>query len=425
MNRRRQDVAIAGAGFSGAVLARELALSGRYRITVFDERPHVAGNCHTKRDDSSDVMIHTYGPHIFHTSREDVWQYVNQFSAFGPYTNRVKASTSRGVFSLPINLLTINQFFGKRMSPAEARAFVAHLGDKSITDPQTFEEQALHMVGRELYEAFFYGYTKKQWGVEPSELPASILRRLPMRFNYDDNYYDSRYQGIPLDGYTTIVERILEHEAIELRLGERFTTAMKGSFDHVFYSGPLDAWFEHRLGRLGYRSLVFDRFEDDGDFQGNPVINYCEESVPFTRITEHKHFAPWESHQSTVCFREFAKQMEPGDIPYYPIRLAKDKDLLSRYVDLARTETDVTFIGRLGTYRYLDMHMVIGETLDLAKQGLAENRWPVFSQEPLPTNVVVDQPKSRREPTSKKRRQTPSAYLRSGAGAKVPTDTVH
>ena len=197
---------------------------------------------------------------------------------------------------------------------------------------------------------------------------------------------------------------------------------MRGSFSHVFYSGPLDAWFDHRLGRLGYRSLVFDRFETDGDYQGNSVINYCEEAVPFTRITEHKHFAPWESHAGTVCFREYSKQMEPGDIPYYPIRLTKDKTILSRYVDLAREETGVTFIGRLGTYRYLDMHMAIGETLDLAQQGLAENRWPVFSPEPLPTAVVREEPKPRK-PVRKHRPTAPAAQLGSTRRSKVAVDS--
>src|SRR6476661_10558270 len=211
-----RKIGIAGAGFAGAVLARELAQSGKYSIEVFDERPHVAGNCHTSRDAASDIMLHHYGPHIFNTSREDVWQYVNRYSAFGPYTNRVKAITARGVFSLPMNLLTINQFFGETMNPAQAKEFLARVGDRSIKEPRNFEEQALRFLGRELYENFFYGYTKKQWGVEPRELPAAILQRLPVRFNYDDNYYQQRYQGIPVEGYTAIVEKLLDHPAIRV-----------------------------------------------------------------------------------------------------------------------------------------------------------------------------------------------------------------
>lgn len=378
-------IAIAGAGFSGAVLARELAETGNFKIVVFDERDHVAGNCHTVRDQKTGVMLHQYGPHIFHTSREDVWAYMNRWSQFGQYVNRVKAHTAKGVFGLPINLLTINQFFGKKMTPAEARDFMGSIGDHTIKEARNFEEQALKFIGRELYENFFYGYTKKQWGVEPRELPASILQRLPVRFNYDDNYYASKFQGIPVDGYTAIVEKILDHPAIELRLSTRFEPDQKTEFDHVFYSGPMDGFFKFKLGRLQYRSLVFERFDESGDFQGNPVINYCEEKVPYTRISEHKHFTPWETHDQTVCFKEYSKLAEPGDTPYYPLRLSDDKTLLQKYMELAEQEKNVTFIGRLGTYRYLDMHVVIGESLDLAKtlKSADHSSWPRFSQKPL------------------------------------------
>ncbi|HEV8510556.1 MAG TPA: UDP-galactopyranose mutase [Gemmatimonadales bacterium] len=376
MNKR---VAVVGAGFAGAVLAHELARSGRFLIDVFEARDHVAGNCHTYRDAATGVMVHQYGPHIFQTNREDVWRYVNRFAEFGPFTNRVKAITTRGVFSLPINLLTINQFFGKRMSPRDAAAFVAQLGDRRIAEPQNLEEQALKFLGRELYDAFFYGYTKKQWGVDPRNLPASILKRLPVRFDYDDNYYDARYQGIPIGGYTSIVEQLLDDPAIAVHLKQHVTRADFRGYEHTFYSGPLDAYFDYELGRLQYRTLRFERFDAEGDYQGNAVINYCEERVPFTRISEHKHFTPWESHEQTVCFREYSDLAAPGDTPYYPLRLNDDKDLLQRYVSLAEREPNVTFIGRLGTYRYLDMHLVIADSLDLAKRS----RWPTFTQPPL------------------------------------------
>lgn len=380
---KTKSVGIAGAGFSGAVLARELAESGKYDVTVFDERDHVAGNCHTSRDPDSNVMLHHYGPHIFNTSREDVWEYVNRWSKFGPYVNRVKAVTSRGVFSLPINLLTINQFFGKTLSPVQARDFVGGLGDRSIKEPQSFEDQALKFLGREMYDTFFYGYTKKQWGVEPKALPASILKRLPVRFNYDDNYYNQKYQGIPIDGYTAIVEKILDHPRIKVRLKERLQPELKKDFDHIFWCGPVDAFFNYELGRLQYRTLKFERFDESGDYQGNAVINYCEEKVPYTRISEHKHFAPWEEHDKTVCFKEYSKLCDGDDTPYYPLRLNEDKSLLKNYVDKAHKESNVTFMGRLGTYRYLDMHVVIGEALDLAKSGLTNDEWPHFSQNPL------------------------------------------
>jgi UDP-galactopyranose mutase len=380
-----KQIGIAGAGFAGAVLARELATAGKYSIEVFDERPHVAGNCYTSRDPSSGIMLHHYGPHIFNTSRQDVWDYVHQYATFGAYTNRVKAITARGVFSMPMNLLTINQFFGEVMNPAQAQEFLARVGDRSIKEPRNFEEQALRFLGRELYENFFYGYTKKQWGVEPRELPAAILQRLPVRFNYDDNYYKQRYQGIPVEGYTAIVEKILDHPAIRVHVGQRLKATDRNQFDHLFWSGPLDSYFGHELGRLQYRSLVFERFDATGDYQGNAVINYCQESVPWTRIAEHKHFTPWELHEKTVCYREYSKLSEDKDIPYYPLRLEGDKSMLQQYMKLAEKTAQVTFIGRLGTYRYLDMHVVIGESLDLARRCLAADPadWPKFSGKPL------------------------------------------
>lgn len=382
MNR----VSVIGAGFSGAVIARELANAG-YHITVFDSRPHVGGNCHTERDAETGVMTHVYGPHIFHTSNEKVWKYVQQFDEFVPFTNRVKSITGGKVYSLPVNLLTINQFFGKTFSPKEAEAFMAEIGDASITDPQTFEEQALRFVGRDLYEAFFKGYTMKQWGMHPSELPASILKRLPVRFNYDDNYYASTYQGMPRNGYTFIVERMLEHPNITLHLGTRFDRAQAADFDHVFYSGPIDAWFGFSEGRLGYRTLDFVPERHEGDYQGNPVINYGDMDVPWTRISEHKHFSPWEQHDKTIVFKEYSRLCGEEDTPYYPIRLVKDKAQLTRYVELARQEHGVTFVGRLGTYRYLDMHVTIAEALDVAKQFVESQKTgiatPKFFHDPL------------------------------------------
>ncbi|HEY4541397.1 MAG TPA: UDP-galactopyranose mutase [Noviherbaspirillum sp.] len=381
-----KKIAIAGAGFSGAVIARELGHAG-YEVDVFDTRPHVAGNCHTERDAETGVMVHAYGPHIFHTSNEKVWNYVRQFDEFMPFTNRVKAIYKGRVYSLPINLLTINQFFGKTFSPKEAAAFMQELGDQSIADPQTFEEQALRFVGRELYEAFFKGYTQKQWGLHPSELPASILKRLPVRFNYDDNYYASSFQGMPKHGYSAIVERILDHPNVHLHLGTKFERDMASDYGHVFYSGPIDAWFGHCEGRLGYRTLDFKPEWHKGDYQGNPVINYCDEDVPFTRISEHKHFSPWKTHEDTVVFKEYSRYCEQGDTPYYPIRLAKEKSQLQLYVEMAQQEKRITFVGRLGTYRYLDMHVTIGEALDAAERFLACEKqgetMPAFNVAPL------------------------------------------
>jgi UDP-galactopyranose mutase len=358
-------IAIVGAGFTGAVLAHRLARSG-LKVTVYDARPHLAGNCHTERDPETDVMLHVYGPHIFHTDHERTWSFVTRFGEFMPYVNRVKAVTRGRVYTLPINLLTINQFFGQTFRPAEARAFLASIADFSVEHPETFEEQALRFVGRELYEAFFKGYTRKQWGMEPRELPASILKRLPVRFNYDDNYYSHKYQGIPKDGYTKLVERMLDVPGIEVSLNTPFRQSQKSEFGHIFYSGPIDAWFGFCHGRLPYRTLDFEVFRDVGDYQGNAVINYCEESVPYTRVTEHKHFAPWEVHERTVCYREFSRACGEDDVPYYPVRLAREKAQLQKYSELAQGESNVTFAGRLGTYRYLDMDVTIKEALEIA-----------------------------------------------------------
>lgn len=374
---------IAGAGLAGAVLARELVTSADCAVTILEERPHIAGNCHTARDPRTQVMVHQYGPHIFNTDRPDVWEYVNRFAAFMPYVNRVKAHTNRGVFSLPINLHTINQFFGKSFNPAEAREFLFSLGDKTIDEPRNFEEQALKFLGRELYETFFYGYTKKQWGCEPADLPASILQRLPVRFSYNDSYYNTTFQGIPREGYSELVRRILEHAQISVRLNARYERRDGRKFDHLFYTGPLDAFYGFELGRLGYRTVTFERIDAMGDYQGNAVINYPGMEVGHTRVHEHKHFAPWEKHEATVAFREFSKETSPEDVPYYPRRLPDDLELLRQYVARARRESGVSFLGRLGTYRYLNMDQVIGESLDFAKLFLQsvkeQTRPPIFS----------------------------------------------
>lgn len=362
--------AIVGAGFSGAVLAHELAAAG-HAIEVYESRPHIAGNCHTERDPDTGVLVHRYGPHIFHTDSEEVWAYVQRFGEFVPYINRVKTRHRGRVYSMPLNLHTINQFFDKALSPREARDFVAGLGCTDIDEPRSFEEQALRFVGRELYEAFFKSYTEKQWGLAPAQLPASILKRLPLRFNYDDNYYSHRYQGMPREGYTALVARLLDAPGIRVHCGQRFTRAMGAGFDHVFYSGPLDAWFDHAHGRLAYRTLDFVREVHDGDYQGCAVMNYPDADVPYTRIAEHKHFAPWEPHERTVVFKEHSRLCGADDVPYYPIRLVDDVAQLRQYVERARRESGVSFVGRLGTYRYLDMDVTIGESLAASREVLA------------------------------------------------------
>jgi UDP-galactopyranose mutase len=379
-------ILIIGAGFSGAVIAHQLAQAG-IASHVVDARPHLGGNCHTERDQDTGVMVHKYGPHIFHTDNERVWEFINRFGTFMPYVNRVKSTVDGAVYSLPINLHTINQFFGKTLAPAEAREFLASLGDSGIAEPANFEEQALRFVGRDLYEAFFKGYTQKQWGLAPSTLPASILKRLPVRFNYDDNYFNHKYQGMPRDGYTSLVEGMLAHPLITFSLDTRLGRADAAGYDHVFYSGPIDGWFDYSEGRLGYRTLDFEPIRAEGDYQGCAVMNYGEEAVPFTRIAEHKYFSPWESHEKTIAFKEYSRACGPDDIPYYPIRLVEEQAQLRRYIELARQESGVSFVGRLGTYRYLDMDVTIAEALaasDAFLEHLQQGRpAPAFFVEPI------------------------------------------
>lgn len=363
------NFAIVGSGFTGAVLAQELAKSG-HQVHVFESRNHIAGNCYTERDKKTGIIIHQYGPHIFHTDNKDVWDYVNTFAEFIPYVNRVKTTSQGGVFSLPINLHTINQYFNKTMSPSEAKTFIRSLSDESIEIPQSFEQQALKFVGKELYEAFFKGYTLKQWGVSPKALPSSILKRLPIRFNYDDNYFNHKYQGMPKDGYTPIIEALLANKNIELSLNTEFNMKQGSKYDHVLYTGPLDAWFHYSEGRLGYRTLDFVREDHEGDYQGCAVMNYGDESVPYTRITEHKHFAPWEKHEQTVIFKEYSRACTGKDIPYYPVRLVNEKAMLHGYIKKAKMQENVSFLGRLGTYRYLDMDVSIAEAIAASREIL-------------------------------------------------------
>ena len=374
---------IIGAGFSGTVLAHQLCNNLDCTIDIWDERDHIGGNCHTERDAQTGIMVHQYGPHIFNTDKKEIWDFVNSLVEFRPYVHRVKAMSKGKVYSLPVNLHTINQLFEKSFTPAEAKAFLETLADKSITEPQNFEEQALRFIGEELYRAFFYGYTKKQWGCEPTELPASILKRIPVRFNYDDNYHTNIYTGIPVDGYTAVIEKLVDHKNIRISLNKKFVPSTDVSgYDHVFYTGPIDAYFDFKYGRLGYRTVTFEAHYADGDYQGVTQMNYCDADVPYTRIAEPKHFTYWEQHDKTIYFKEFSKETGPADIPYYPKRLAVDKSLLLQYRADAEQLEKVSFLGRLATYRYMDMHHVIGEALQYAQSflhSLAINaKAPVF-----------------------------------------------
>lgn len=377
---------VVGAGFSGAVLARALAEAGLASLVV-DERDHVAGNCHTAEDPATGIMVHRYGPHIFHTDDEDIWQFMQRFGEWADYRHAVFATVKGKVFSLPVNLLTMNQFYGMAMGPEEAKAFIAA---RCIANPEpaNFHEQALALVGTDLYEAFFRHYTVKQWGIEAALLPASIFRRLPLRFSYDGNYFHHRRQAMPRDGYTAIIANMLRHPLIELRL-EVAAEDLPEHFAHTFYTGSIDRYFGYRLGRLGYRTLRFEETRGRGDMLGCPVMNFPDAEVAWTRMTEHRHLSPWRKLDSdaTIVWKEFPETAAAGSVLYYPLRLAGDERRLEDYVELARRSTGVTFLGRLGSYAYIDMDMAVKRALDMAATALSSLRDgqapPVFAQDPL------------------------------------------
>ncbi len=363
-------VLIIGAGLAGSTLARSLADAGVASLLI-DKREHVAGMCYSSRDEETGVDVHRFGPHIFHTSSERVWDFVQRFDQWYSFINRIMAKNAKGVFSMPINLHTINQLFNESLSPSEAKAFIESKQDKSITNPANAEEQLLRFVGTEVYETFFRDYTIKQWGLHPRELSADIIKRIPVRFNYDANYYFDKYQGFPMSGYTQWISRMLEHELIEVQLGVEYCKEMNPEFDHVFFSGPLDEYFNYCEGELSYRTLDFRYERGEGDMQGCGCLNYTDMSVPFTRGHEHKYFSPWESHEKSVVVYEYSREATRDDDRFYPKRTDVDMETLKKYVALGDQEDGVSFIGRLGCYRYFDMHHVIEVSLDYADSYVA------------------------------------------------------
>ena len=362
----KYDYLIVGAGLYGAVFAREAADRGK-KVLVIDRRPHIAGNVHTEKING--IIIHRYGAHIFHTNNPEVWAYVNRFASFNRFTNAPVANFRGELYSLPFNMYTFNKMWGV-VTPDEAAAKIAEQRGEITGEPRNLEEQAISLVGRDIYEKLIKGYTEKQWGRPCTELPSFIIRRLPVRFTFDNNYFNSLYQGIPVGGYTEMVSRMLS--GTEVRLNEDYLAdrhRFDSLADHVVYTGPLDAFFDYRLGRLEYRSL---RFENEhleiGNYQGNAVINYTDREVPFTRIIEHKWFEFGRDEDgndlpTTVISREYPAEWKPGDEPYYPINDRKNNDLAEAYRKLAASESRVIFGGRLGDYRYYDMDAVIEQAL--------------------------------------------------------------
>jgi UDP-galactopyranose mutase len=363
-------ILVIGAGLSGATVARVLAEAG-FVIAMMERLDHPGGHCYTYRDAETGIMLHAHGPHILHTDNTEVWDFAQRFAVLRPYSHTVWAVTGKRTYPLPIALPTIRQFFGRDFGPHEAEVHIATLRRHYPHHPRNFEEQGRSLVGDALYEAFFEGYTRKQWGIEPRYLPASIMQRIPVRFSDDTSYFRHSRVAIPEAGYTAMIEAMLDHPAITVTYGAAAGPAEATGFRHTVYTGPLDAWFGHRFGRLAYRTLDFEIGREAGTFQGVAQVNYCDMSVPWTRVTEHKHFTPWERHDRTVCVTETSRDCGPDDTPYYPLRLAGDEPLLARYIAVAQTVSGVSFVGRLATYRYIDMDVAIAEALAAGRHLVA------------------------------------------------------
>jgi UDP-galactopyranose mutase len=360
---------VVGAGFYGATIAERVASTLGRRVLVVERRRHIGGNCYSEEDRETGIEYHKYGSHLFHTNSEEVWRYINQFTTFTHYRHRVLTVHNGQIYTMPINLGTICAFFGRYMSPAEARGLIASHSEASIVDThRNLEEKAISLIGRPLYEAFIRGYTKKQWQTDPRDLPPGIITRLPVRFNFDPYYFEDRYEGLPEEGYTAVFQRMLASPLIDLELGvDYFDIRPAIRRDQlVVYTGPIDRYFDYRLGELGWRTVDFEKeIVDVDDFQGAAVVNYADEAVPFTRIHEFKHLHPERRYRRgrTVLYREYSRLARRNDEPYYPINTAADKELFTVYARLAERERNVIFGGRLGSYQYWDMHQAIGAAL--------------------------------------------------------------
>ncbi|GAB3499663.1 UDP-galactopyranose mutase [Amycolatopsis cihanbeyliensis] len=366
------DLIVVGSGFFGLTVAERAATQLDKRVLVLERREHIGGNAYSEPEPETGIEVHRYGAHLFHTSNKRVWDYVNQFTDFTNYQHRVFAKYQGQVYSLPMNLGLINQFFGKSHTPDEARELIAQQASEIDTkDAQNLEEKGISLIGRPLYEAFIRGYTAKQWQTDPKELSASIITRLPVRYTFDNRYFNDTYEGLPVDGYTAWLERMADHPNIEVRLNVDYFDVREAipAGTPTLYTGPLDRYFGYVEGSLGWRTLDFEQeVVPTGDFQGTSVMNYSDEHVPYTRIHEFRHFHPERDYpkDKTVIVREYSRFAGDTDEPYYPINTQEDREKLERYRELAKreaTERNVLFGGRLGTYKYLDMHMAIGSAL--------------------------------------------------------------
>ncbi len=368
-NLMKYDYLIVGAGLFGAVFAYEAKKRGK-KCLIIDKRDHIAGNIYTKNVDG--INVHEYGAHIFHTSDKAIWDYINQFAEFNNYVNSPIARYKDQLYNLPFNMNTFSKMWGI-VTPAEARAKIdEQIKELNITEPKNLEEQALSLVGRDVYEKLIKGYTKKQWGRDCTELPAFIIKRLPLRFTYDNNYFNDRYQGIPIGGYTAIIEKMLDGIDLELKSDYLENREKYDSMaDKVLYTGMIDQFYDYQFGVLSYRSVRFEtqRLDDCDNYQGNAVVNYTAEEVPYTRIIEHKHFE-FGKETFTVISREYSSEWKKGDEPYYPVNNDENNALYEKYKELSDKDEKHIFGGRLGMYKYFDMDKVIAEALKLVEKEL-------------------------------------------------------
>ncbi|WP_319777441.1 UDP-galactopyranose mutase [Maridesulfovibrio sp.] len=367
---------IVGAGITGCTVARHIADNMGEKVLVIDKRNRIGGNCHSQIDEETGIEVHSYGTHIFHTKERRVWDFLNRFTEFNSYRHKVVTTYKGRTFHMPVNLQTINSFFGISLKPHEVGDFIASKSaQENIINPQNLEEKAISLIGRELYEAFVKGYTLKQWECDPKKLDASIITRLPFRHTYECDYFTDRYQGLPWDGYAKMFERMLDHELIETRLNSDFFE-LKNELPQdcrIYYSGPIDKYFNYCHGELTWRSLRFEyRVEDVPDYQGTSVMNYADIDVPYTRIHEYRHLHPERENKSkrTVTAREFSKTWKQGDEPYYPVNTDADRNRLELYLEEASGLDKVHFLGRLGRYKYYDMDKAVLAALEFCDGNL-------------------------------------------------------
>jgi len=374
------DLVVVGSGLFGLTIAERCASELDLNVLVVERRHHIGGNAYSEADPETGIEMHVYGAHLFHTSNRRVWDYVNRFTSFTNYQHRVFGQYAGQVYSLPMNLGLINQFFGKMHTPDEARTLIAEQASEIDTaEASNLEEKAISLVGRPLYEAFIKGYTAKQWQTDPTRLSADIITRLPVRYNFDNRWFNDTYEGLPVDGYTAWLRKMADHPNIEVRLETDWfdpeqivADDYKGKIP-IVYTGPVDEYFGNSEGRLSWRTVDLEaEVRQVDDFQGCAVMNYNDQDVPWTRIHEFKHFHPERTYISgkTVIVHEYSRFAEEGDEPYYPINTAEDRDKLLRYREKAKAEPMVLFGGRLGTYKYLDMHMAIGSALSMFENKL-------------------------------------------------------